>query len=390
MFRPNRVLVLSLIFASAVAGTVSAQVRPRPAPAAKPAPGGPFKTPLTLAEMSNKEAVVNTSAGTFIIDLRPDLAPNHVGYFMKLAREGAYNGTIFHRVLALAIIQGGDPLSADPAKAKLYGTGGLGVLKPEFSTTERATRGAVAAVLRPNDPDSGGSQFFVCVTDQPALDGKYTIFGRVSEGMDVVQKISQVPSDANGAPNDRVTIASVTIRDTPPPEPEPFATETPAQLAQYRAVLETSLGAITIEFLADKAPEHVRNFLRLARAGVFDGTAFHRVVRGFVVQTGALNTRGPLTEKQQKYVHTLQPEFSDTKHVKGIVSMARGDDPASATTSFFLVTGDASSLDSKYTVVGRVVDGMSVLDAIEQAPVNGETPVTRIELSRVRIVGNER
>ena len=340
--------------------------------------------------MSNKEAVVNTSAGTFIIDLRPDLAPNHVGYFMKLAREGAYNGTIFHRVLALAIIQGGDPLSADPAKAKLYGTGGLGVLKPEFSTTERATRGAVAAVLRPNDPDSGGSQFFVCVTDQPALDGKYTIFGRVSEGMDVVQKISQVPSDANGAPNDRVTIASVTIRDTPPPEPEPFATETPAQLAQYRAVLETSLGAITIEFLADKAPEHVRNFLRLARAGVFDGTAFHRVVRGFVVQTGALNTRGPLTEKQQKYVHTLQPEFSDTKHVKGIVSMARGDDPASATTSFFLVTGDASSLDSKYTVFGRVVDGMSVLDAIEQAPVNGETPVTRIELSRVGIVGNER
>jgi peptidyl-prolyl cis-trans isomerase B (cyclophilin B) len=392
MFRPNRVLVLSLIFASAVAGTVSAQVRPRPrpAPAAKPAPGGAFKTPLTVAEMTNKQAVVNTSAGTFIIDLRPDLAPNHVGYFMKLAREGAYNGTIFHRVLALAIIQGGDPLSADPAKAKLYGTGGLGVLQPEFSTTERATRGAVAAVLRPNDPDSGGSQFFVCVTDQPALDGKYTIFGRVSEGMDVVQKISQVPSDANGAPNDRVTIASVTIRDTPPPDPEPFSTETPAQLAQYRAVLETSLGAITIDFLVDKAPEHVRNFLRLARAGVFDGTAFHRVVRGFVVQTGALNTRGPLTEKQQKYVHTLQPEFSATKHVKGIVSMARGDDPASATTSFFLVTGDASSLDNKYTVFGRVVDGMSVLDAIEQAPVNGETPVTRIELSRVRIVGNER
>jgi peptidyl-prolyl cis-trans isomerase B (cyclophilin B) len=130
----------------------------------------------------------------------------------------------------------------------------------------------------------------------------------------------------------------------------------------------------------------VRNFLRLAQAGVFDGTAFHRVVRGFVVQTGALNTRGPLTEKQQKYVHTLKPEFNDTKHVKGIVSMARGDDPASATTSFFVVTGDASSLDNKYTVFGRVVDGMAVLDAIEQAPVNGETPINRIELSRVRVV----
>jgi cyclophilin family peptidyl-prolyl cis-trans isomerase len=365
----------------------AAQVRPRPAPATpKAAPAAPFKSPLTIAEMSNKQAVVETSLGRFIIDLRPDLAPNHVGYFIKLAREGAYDGTAFHRVLALAIIQGGDPLTKDPGKAKLYGTGGLGVLKPEFSATERATRGAVAAVLRPNDPDSGGSQFFVCVTDQPALDGKYTIFGRVSEGMDVVQKISQVPADTTGAPSERVTIASVAIRDAPPPEPEPFSTESPEQLAQYRAVLETSAGTITIEFFPDKAPEHVRNFLRLAQAGVFDGTAFHRVVRGFVVQTGALNTRGPLTEQQQKYVRTLKPEFNDIKHVKGIVSMARGDDPASATTSFFVVTGDASSLDNKYTVFGRVVDGMAVLDAIEQAPVNGETPVNRIELSRVRVV----
>jgi peptidyl-prolyl cis-trans isomerase B (cyclophilin B) len=343
-----------------------------------------------MAEMGRKQAVVDTSLGAFVIDLRPDLAPNHVGYFMKLAGEGAYNGTIFHRVLALAIIQGGDPLSKDPAKATAYGTGGLGVLKPEFSTTERATRGAVAAVLRPNAPDSVGSQFFVCGTDQPALDGTYTIFGRVSEGMDVVQKISQVPADSNGAPTQRVTINAVVVRDTPPPEPEPFSTETPAQLAQYRAVLETSLGPVTIEFFPDQAANHVRNFLRLAQAGVFDGTAFHRVVRGFVVQTGALNTRGPLTEKQQKYVHTLQPEFNDTKHVKGIISMARGDDPASATTSFFIVTGDAGSLDNKYTVFGRVLEGMSVVEQIEQAPVNGETPVTRIELSRVRLVRNER
>ena len=389
----RRNLLVTVALLATIAAPAPAQVRPRPRPAppaaAKPADAS-FKTPLTLAEMSNKQAVVETSLGTFVVELRPDLAPNHVGHFIKLAREGAYNGTAFHRVLALAIIQGGDPLTKDPARAKLYGTGGLGVLKPEFSATERATRGAVAAVLRPNDPDSGGSQFFVCVTDQPALDGKYTIFGRIAEGMDVVQKISQVPADANGAPNERIAINSIVIRDTPPPEPEPFSMETAAQLAQYRAVLETSLGAITIEFFPDRAPEHVRNFLRLAQAGVFDGTAFHRVVRGFVVQTGALNTRGPLAEKQQKYVHTLAPEFNDTHHVKGIVSMARGDDPASATTSFFIVTGDGSSLDNKYTAFGRVVDGMPVLDAIEQTPVNGETPAKRIELSRVRIVRNER
>jgi len=178
----------------------------------------------------------------------------------------------------------------------------------------------------------------------------------------------------------------VTIRDKPAETPDPFAAAAPADLGRYRAVLETSLGPITVAFFPDKAPEHVRNFLRLAESGVFDGTAFHRVVRGFVIQTGALNTRGPLTEKQRKYVHTLKPEFSDTPHVKGILSMARGDDPSSATTSFFIVTGTASSLDNKYSVFGQVVDGLPVVEAIEQAAVNGETPVTRIDLTKVRIV----
>ena len=354
------------------------------AQAAKPAPA-PFKTTLTPAEMTNKQAVVNTTAGTFVIDLRPDLAPNHVGYFIKLAREGAYKGTTFHRVIRMGIIQGGDPLSKDPAKAKLYGTGGLGLLKAEIGG-EPATRGAVAAVLQPNKPDSGGAQFFVCVTDQPSLGGKYTVFGRVSEGMEVVQKISEAPATPEGMVRERIEILSVDVRDTPPPEPEPFSTESVEALRAYRAVLDTSAGPITLEFFPDKAPNHVRAVLRLAAAGVLDGTSFHRVVKGFVVQTGFLSTRGPLTEKQQKIVRPLPPEFNDTKHVKGIVSMARLDDPASATTSFFICTGDASSLDGKYTAFGRVVDGMNVVETIEQAPLNGEEPVTRIELKQVRVV----
>ena len=343
-----------------------------------------FVTPLQPAEMKNKQAVVNTTEGEFVIDLRPELAPNHVGYFIKLAREGAYNKTAFHRVIKLGIIQGGDPLSKDPSKIKAYGTGGLGKLKPEFSA-EPATRGAVAAVLQPGKPDSAGSQFFVCVTDQQALTGKYTIFGRVSEGMEVVQRISELPASSDGVPAARIEIVSVTIRDTPPPTPVPFSTESVAELALYQAVLETSAGPITIGFMPDKAPEHVRNFLRLAQAGVFDGMAFHRVVRGFAIQTGSIDSRPPLVEKQQKLVKTLQPEFNDTKHVPGIVSMARGDDPASASTSFFIVTGDGSSLDGKYTAFGKVLDGMPVVQAIESGPVNGETPATRIELISVRL-----
>jgi len=356
--------------------------QPKPKPQA-----GPYKTPLTLAQMAGRQAVVQTTHGTFVVDLRPDLAPNHVGYFMKLAGEGAYAGTLVHRIVKNGIIQAGDPLTKDPAKPALYGTGGMGVLQAEH-TPEPFERGSVGAAIRPGQPDSGGAQFFVCVSPQPALSGQVTQFGRVSDGMDVVEKISQLPADAKGAPAERVAITSVTIRDIPPPEPVPFATETAEQLGQHTAVLETTLGNITLAFDAGKAPEHVRNFLQLAQAGVFEGTAFHRVVRGFVVQTGAMNYRSaPLTEKQQKRVHTLQPEFNDTKHVRGIVSMARGDDPASANTSFFIVLADAPSLDGKYTVFGRVIDGLDVLERIENAPVSGESPTTRIDLVKVRIVG---
>ncbi len=126
--------------------------------------------------------------------------------------------------------------------------------------------------------------------------------------------------------------------------------------------------SIGIEFFPGKAPNHARNFLRLAALGVYDGVAFHRVAPGFVIQTGHLPSRAePLTERQQQYVRNLPPEFNDTKHVKGVVSMARGDDPASASTSFFIVTGTPPGLDGVYTAFVKVVSGMDVVDAIESA-----------------------
>jgi peptidylprolyl isomerase len=126
--------------------------------------------------------------------------------------------------------------------------------------------------------------------------------------------------------------------------------------------------------------------LRLVQAGVYDGMAFHRVVKGFVAQTGYITSRAePLNESQQRLVHNLQPEFNDTQHVRGTVSMARGDDPASADTSFFVSLGPNRGLDRQYTSFARVIDGMQVLDAIENVAVNGEAPVDRLELKRVRI-----
>jgi cyclophilin family peptidyl-prolyl cis-trans isomerase len=354
---------------------------------AAPPKAVPFITPLTPAEMENKQAVIETTAGTIVIDLLADAAPNHVGYFIKLAREGAYNGTTFHRLIKYGIIQGGDPLSKDPARRDVYGTGGLGVLRSEVSA-EKHTRGAVSSVLLPGKPDSGGSQFFICIVDQPVLDGQYTVFARVVEGMKIVQKISEAAVDDKGKATERIEITSVTIRDKPSDKPEAFSTESPEELAAYRVTLETTAGVITLEMRPDKAPGHVRNFLRLAAAGVYDGTLVHRVVRGFVIQAGSMNVRREaLDEPQQKVVRALQPEFNDLPHVKGTLSMARGDDAASASTSFFICTAAAPSLDRVYTAFGRVVDGMAAVEAIEAAPVDGEKPKEKIEIIRARVIG---
>ncbi len=378
--RPVGALVAVLGLGLAAAPPVAQQRRP-----AAPAAPTFFTTTLTPEQMRARQLVVDTTAGTFVVELLPDAAPNHVGYIMKLAQEGAYDGTTFHRAIKYGIIQGGDPLSRDPEKRSQYGTGGLGVLKRE-GTSEKHTRGAVSAVLQPGKPDSAGAQFFICVTDQPALDGQYTVFGRVVDGMEVIEQISASPTDADGRITERVVMKKVTVRSTPPPEPDPFSTESVQELAAFRAVLETSLGEIGVEVWPDRAPSHVRNFLRLAQVGVYDGMAFHRVVPGFVAQTGSLTTRSaPLTMRQRKFVGTLAPEFNPTKHERGIVSMARGDDPASASTSFFICLGAAPALDDKYTVFGRVVSGQDVLEAIEKTPVDGETPRTPIALTRVRV-----
>ena len=356
------------------------------APALAAQAGEPFVTPLTLEEMSGKQAVFETDLGAIAIDLHPDLAPNHVGLVMQLAGEGHFDGSTFHRMVRNGIVQGGDPFTSDPERAAEYGRGGLGLVDAELSAA-RHVRGTVSAVVVPGQPGSGGSQFFICIVDQPGLDGQHSIWGQVADGMDVVTRISETPVDAEGRAAERVVVHRVTIRDKPPPEIPPFTTETDAELAAFRAVLDTTHGRIAIDMYPDRAPNHVRNFLRLADAGVYDGIAFHRVVPGFVIQSGHLPTRRqPLTDRQQRFVQNLQPEFNDTRHVRGIVSMARLDDPASASTSFFIVTAAASALDGVYSVFGVVVEGLDVVDRIEAVATEGETPVERVEIVDAEVV----
>ena len=329
------------------------------------------------------EAVVTTSLGTFRFEFFPDQAPKHVEQFIRLARQGYYDGSAFHRALLNGVIPGGDPLLKDSATPRnLWGTGGLNLLAGEISDLKHE-RGVVSTIRVPNQPDSDGAQFFVCVIPQPGLDGQYSAFGRVNEGIEVVEKISQQALDADGMLSSPVRILKVAIE---PKKQEPFLSATPEEMRRT-VTLETTVGAMKWKMEPDWAPNNVRNFLKLVATGWLNGTEFHRIAKGFVVQGGTGYTRstGP-THAADRWVRPVRAELrAEVKHVRGVISMAHGDDPDSATTSFFMMLGAAESLDNKFSAFARVVDGIEVLDAFEKEEVEGEKPKRRLEIVEASI-----
>ena len=155
--------------------------------------------------------------------------------------------------------------------------------------------------------------------------------------------------------------------------------------AAPRATLETRLGTIEIEFMPDKAPGHVKNFLDLARKGFYDGTTFHRVIPGFMIQGGDPNTKDPQGSRGRHGTggpgYQIKAEFNDVSHKRGIVSMARSSDPNSAGSQFFIVVKDYPSLDRQYTVFGKVVKGIETADAIVNSPRDAsDNPNERVEM----------
>lgn len=152
--------------------------------------------------MSEPQAIIHTKFGEITLKFFPEVAPNHIKSFIELTQKGFYNGTTFHRIVPNFVIQGGDPNSKNPDRSN-HGMGGPGyTLKAEFSNKPHQ-RGTLS-MARSAHPDSAGSQFFICVAAAPFLDGKYTAFGEVSKGMDVVDQIVSQPRDANDNPIDRI------------------------------------------------------------------------------------------------------------------------------------------------------------------------------------------
>jgi peptidyl-prolyl cis-trans isomerase B (cyclophilin B) len=176
---------------------------------------GEKKEELSPVNAGDEVAVIKTSEGEMVVQFWTDAAPNTIDNFKKLARSGFYNGTIFHRIVKGFMIQGGDPESKDPAKESRYGTGGPGYkIKAEFN--DHSHERGVISMAREPDPDSAGSQFFICLGPVSRLDHQYTTFGKLIKGDDVLGKIGDTPvtrnsTGENSKPTTRVTIEKIDI-----------------------------------------------------------------------------------------------------------------------------------------------------------------------------------
>jgi len=159
---------------------------------------------------TNEVAVITTTEGTMVVEFWTDAAPNTIANFKKLANSGFYDGTAFHRVIKGFMIQGGDPLTKDPSKEAAWGTGGPGYsIKAEFNDHPHV-RGVIS-MARSQDPDSAGSQFFICHGDPSFLDHQYTTFGKLIKGDDVLEKIATTPTHPQDRPDKRMGIISIKI-----------------------------------------------------------------------------------------------------------------------------------------------------------------------------------
>lgn len=195
-----------------------------------------------------------------------------------------------------------------------------------------------------------------------------------------------VISNGQGTPNGPIEgpkKANARTVETPTPAPEPFDGASVDKMGGQCVTLETELGPIEIAMMPEVAPESVRNFLNLAATGALDTTTFSRTVKDFVIQGGNLATSEKWSwELSKRMTRKLPDEPGIIKHVRGIVSMARTDEPNSATTHFFILVGSGSNLDGKFSAFGTVTKGIELADQINQASADGEKPAKPVKINR--------
>jgi len=198
------------------------------------------------------------------------------------------------------------------------------------------------------------------------------------------------PSDAKIKESAPKTVKKANQRPVAEPSKpapsEPFEKATVETMAKQCVKFETEAGIIELEMYPESAPESVRSFLNLAAAKAFDTTTFSRVVPNFVIQGGDLFTREKMTKELDKRARrTLPDEPSQIKHERGILSMARSDEPNSASTHFFILLSEARTLDGKFAAFGRVTKGMETVESINKMPIEGEKPIKPVRITRATV-----
>ncbi len=335
-------------------------------------------------EATHKAVIEIENYGTIELDLYGKVAPVTVLNFEQLANSGFYNGLTFHRIIDGFMMQGGCPNG--------LGNGGSGKnITGEFSKNGvnnniSHVRGVIS-MARSGHPNydyyyynSASSQFFIVHEDAPHLDGNYAAFGVVTSGMSVVDAVctSAKPTDENGsiAKENQPIIKSVSVTCVS----DEFKEVKP--VASHEAVIEIeNYGTIKMDLYGNVAPITVENFVKLANQGFYNGLTFHRIMKDFMMQGGCPNGDGTGdsgTDIKGEFVlnHVYQNRIS---HVRGVVSMARGNEPDSASSQFFIVHKDSVHLDYSYAAFGMVTEGMDVVDRVceEAKPTDGNGTIAK-------------
>ena len=357
--------------------------------------------------------------GTVALTVDADLAPVTVTNFVNLANADFYDGLTFHRIIDGFMIQGGDPEGT--------GMGGSAQnIQGEFAANGIAnslahSRGVIS-MARTNDPNSASSQFFIMHEAAPHLDGSYAAFGWVTEGMEIVDAIcmSTKVEDMNGtvlaknqpvikdiritgkvtgsttsSGNNTSTESGSASIDIPSVSEEGLLTRDSEGLLSGKHNIEIEFekyGTIALTLDADIAPVTVTNFMDLVKDGFYNGLTLHRIISGFMIQGG-----DPLGLGIGGSGRNIQGEFAQNgiennlAHTRGVISMARSNDPNSASSQFFIMHEDAPHLDGAYAAFGQVTSGIEVVDAIcENTPVqdmNGTVlPANQPKIKEIRIV----
>lgn len=392
---------------------------------------------FALSDGVDYAAAIELEDGSVVIlDLLESVAPEHVNNFVFLANEGFYDNLTFHRIVPGFVAQAGDPTATGTASAG-YRLPDEPITEANAGFLSVTPIGVVAMARGAEGASS--SQFFIKLGEQDHLDADgFTAFGTVISGIERLYAFESRDPSATPVPPAGPRIVSIRVietgagvaqsqtetsaqadqtdqsvqsvqsdeaasesalaeaADATESEPQESSTDlaqqtdSPAETrtnmpksysqrpelmleegASYSATIEMEGGGvIEVELLADVAPETVNSFVFLARDGYYDGVTFHRIIHGFMAQGG-----DPTGNGSGGPGYTLPAEFNDTRHERGVVSMARTNDPNSAGSQFFIMFQSATHLDGQYTAFGRVTSGMDVVDAFpERDPMRAREP----------------